>query len=86
MGRMREKLRSISMLVAAADTPVPLIFDSLRLQRSTYTARLRSGLSFLLQVQNLTNSSYRTYAGTKDRPLENIEWGRTVLFGGTYKF
>jgi FkbM family methyltransferase len=49
MGRMREKLRSISMLVAAADTPVPLIFDSLRLQRTTYTARLRSGLSFLLQ-------------------------------------
>ena len=46
MGRMREKLRSISMLVAAADTPVPLIFDSLRLQRNTYTARLRSGLIF----------------------------------------
>ena len=44
------------------------------------------GLSFLLQVQNLTNSSYRTYAGTKDRPLENIEWGRTILFGATYKF
>ena len=44
------------------------------------------GLSLLLQVTNLTNSNYRTYAGTKDRPLENIEWGRTVLFGGTYKF
>jgi iron complex outermembrane receptor protein len=44
------------------------------------------GLSLLLQASNLTNSSYRTYAGTKDRPLENIEWGRTILFGATYKF
>jgi TonB-dependent receptor len=44
------------------------------------------GLSLLLQVSNLSNSSYRTYAGTKDRPLEYIEWGRTVLFGATYKF
>jgi len=44
------------------------------------------GLSFLLQASNLTNSSYRTYAQTKDRPLEYIKWGRTVLFGATYKF
>jgi len=44
------------------------------------------GLSLLLQATNLTNSSYRTYAATKDRPLENIEWGRTILFGATYKF
>ncbi len=45
-----------------------------------------SGLSLLLQANNLTNSSYRTYAATKDRPLENIEWGRTVLLGAAYKF
>ena len=44
------------------------------------------GLSLLLQVSNLTNSSYRTYAQTKDRPLEHIEWGRTYLFGVNYKF
>lgn len=44
------------------------------------------GLGLLLQVSNLTDSSYRTYAGTKDRPLENIKWGRTVLLGVSYKF
>jgi outer membrane receptor protein involved in Fe transport len=45
-----------------------------------------SGLTLLLQASNLTNEHYRTYAGTKDRPLENIEWGRTILFGASYKF
>jgi len=45
-----------------------------------------SGLSLLLQASNLTDSSYRTYATTKDRPLENIKWGRTILFGANYKF
>ena len=44
------------------------------------------GLGVQLQVSNLTNESYRTYAGTKDRPLEHIEWGRTVLLGVNYKF
>ncbi|MFC5570334.1 TonB-dependent receptor [Lysobacter yangpyeongensis] len=44
------------------------------------------GLSVLLQVNNLTDSAYQTYAGTKDRPLEYIKWGRTVLFGVNYKF
>jgi TonB-dependent receptor len=44
------------------------------------------GLTLLLQATNLTNSPYRTYAGTKDRPLEYIEWGRTYLLGATYKF
>ena len=45
-----------------------------------------NGLSLLLQASNLTNSPYRTYAGTKDRPLEYIKWGRTILLGATYKF
>ena len=45
-----------------------------------------NGLTLLLQASNLTNSGYRTYAQTKDRPLEYIEWGRTILFGATYKF
>ncbi len=44
------------------------------------------GLGVQLQVSNLSDSSYRTYAGTKDRPLENIKWGRTVLLGVSYKF
>jgi iron complex outermembrane receptor protein len=44
------------------------------------------GLSLLFQASNLTNSHYRTYAGDKDRPLENIEWGRTFLLGASYKF
>ncbi|HET6433667.1 TonB-dependent receptor [Dyella sp.] len=44
------------------------------------------GLSVQLQASNLTNAPYRTYAGTKDRPLEHIEWGRTYLLGATYKF
>jgi outer membrane receptor protein involved in Fe transport len=44
------------------------------------------GLSLLLQAYNLTNSTYQTYSQSKDRPLENVEWGRTVLVGVSYKF
>jgi iron complex outermembrane receptor protein len=44
------------------------------------------GLSVLLQASNITDESYRTYAGTKDRPLEYIEWGRTYLLGLNYRF
>ena len=44
------------------------------------------GLTLLLQAYNLTDSPYRTYAQTKDRPLEYIKWGRTYLLGATYKF
>ena len=44
------------------------------------------GLGVLLQVNNLTNEGYQTYAGTKDRPLEYIKWGKTVLLGANYKF
>ncbi|HTL13522.1 MAG TPA: TonB-dependent receptor [Thermomonas sp.] len=44
------------------------------------------GLSLLLQASNLTDEAYRTYAGTKDRPLETIKWGRTLLLGASYKF
>ncbi|PWH27983.1 TonB-dependent receptor [Xanthomonas euvesicatoria] len=45
-----------------------------------------SGLTLLLQASNLSNSPYRTYAETKDRPLEYIEWGRTFVLGANYKF
>jgi TonB-dependent receptor len=44
------------------------------------------GLTLLFQANNLTNESYRTYASSKDRPLEDIEWGRTYLIGASYKF
>lgn len=44
------------------------------------------GLTLLLQANNLTNEAYRTYAGTRDRPLENLEWGRTYLLGLNYRF
>ena len=44
------------------------------------------GLSLLLQANNLGDASYQTYAGSKDRPLEYIKWGRTYLLGVNYKF
>lgn len=44
------------------------------------------GLGLLLQVNNLTDAANQTYAGTKDRPLEFIKWGRTVMLGASYKF
>ncbi len=44
------------------------------------------GLTLLLQGSNLTNEPYRTYAGSKDRPLEYMEWGRTYMLGVNYKF
>ena len=45
-----------------------------------------NGLSLLLQANNLGDAAYRTYAGSKDRPLEYIKWGRTLLLGASYKF
>jgi iron complex outermembrane receptor protein len=45
-----------------------------------------AGLSLLLQVSNLTDEAYQTYAGSRDRPLEYIEWGRTYLLGVNYRF
>ncbi len=44
------------------------------------------GLTLLLQANNLTNAAYQTYAGTRDRPLEYIQWGRTYLLGLNYRF
>jgi iron complex outermembrane recepter protein len=44
------------------------------------------GLSLLLQVNDVGNTAYQTYASTKDRPLEYNKYGRTILFGGNYKF
>jgi iron complex outermembrane recepter protein len=47
------------------------------------------GLTLLLQVNNVTNESYREFfrdPGTPDRPRSYNEYGRTILFGATYKF
>ena len=45
-----------------------------------------AGMTLLLQASNLTDESYRTYSGSKDRPLERIEWGRTYVLGVNYRF
>ncbi|MCE4539216.1 TonB-dependent receptor [Pelomonas sp. P7] len=52
----------------------------------TFNQGSLKGLGLLFQVNNLTNAAYQTYAGTKDRPLEYIKWGRTYLLGANYKF
>jgi outer membrane receptor protein involved in Fe transport len=52
----------------------------------TFNEGAFKGLGLLFQVNNLTNAAYQTYAGTKDRPLEYIKWGRTYLLGANYKF
>ncbi len=44
------------------------------------------GLGLLLQVNNISDSANKTYSGTKDRPLEYIKWGRSMLVGANYKF
>ena len=52
----------------------------------TFSSGGLAGLTLLVQGSNLTNEAYQTYAGSKDRPLEHIEWGRTILFGLNYRF
>lgn len=44
------------------------------------------GLGIVLQVNNITNAAYETYAGRRDQPLEYQKYGRTVLLGANYKF
>lgn len=44
------------------------------------------GLNFLLQVNNLNNEPYREYDGGTGRDTKIDEYGRTVLFGVSYKF
>ena len=51
-----------------------------------FTSGPAKGLGLLAQVNNVTDEAYRTYAGSKDRPLEHNKWGRTILLGANYKF
>jgi len=43
------------------------------------------GLSVLFQVNNLTDTNFETYAGTKDRPRGYTKYGRQMLLGLNYK-
>ncbi|WP_234413642.1 TonB-dependent receptor [Ideonella sp. A 288] len=52
----------------------------------TFESGSMKGLGLLLQVNNLTDEAYQTYAASKDKPYEYIKYGRTVLFGANYKF
>jgi iron complex outermembrane recepter protein len=44
------------------------------------------GLSLLLQVNNLNNEPYREFDSGTGRDTKLDEYGRTILFGATYKF
>ncbi|MBA5638092.1 TonB-dependent receptor [Duganella sp. LX20W] len=52
----------------------------------TFNEGTYKGLGLLLQVNNLTNSAYETYTGTRSQQLEYQKYGRTILMGANYKF
>ncbi|UMR30915.1 TonB-dependent receptor [Massilia sp. MB5] len=52
----------------------------------TFNTGSLKGLGLLLQVNNLRNAAYETYAGSRNQPLEYQKYGRTVLLGANYKF
>ncbi|MFL6695718.1 MAG: TonB-dependent receptor domain-containing protein, partial [Vitreoscilla sp.] len=43
-------------------------------------------LALQLAISNLNDAPYRTYGASPDRVYEYQKFGRTVLFGGSYKF
>lgn len=52
----------------------------------TFNEGSMKGLGLVLQVNNLTNSKYETYASRRDQQLEYQEYGRTILVGANYRF
>ena len=44
------------------------------------------GLNFLVQVNNLNNEPYVEYDASTNRDTKNDLYGRTMLFGVSYKF
>ncbi|KFI08938.1 TonB-dependent receptor [Massilia sp. BSC265] len=50
-----------------------------------YDFKSIQGLSVLFQVNNLTDTAFRSYAGTEDRPRGYSKYGRQMLFGLNYK-
>jgi len=51
-----------------------------------FTEGSMKGLGLVLQVNNMTDSPYSTYADAPDHPLEYMKFGTTYLFGLNYKF
>jgi iron complex outermembrane recepter protein len=49
-------------------------------------AGFAKGLNFLLQVNNAKNEPYREYNATTNADTKLDEYGRTILFGISYKF
>ena len=52
----------------------------------TFNSGSLKGLGLLLQVNNLTDEAYQTYAVSKDKPYEYIKYGRIILLGANYRF
>lgn len=52
----------------------------------TFESGPLKNVGLLLQVNNLTNTAYETYATRRDQQLEYQKYGRTVLMGVNYKF
>jgi len=50
-----------------------------------YDFKQVEGLSVLFQVNNLTDTAFRSYAGTEDRPRGYAKYGRQMLLGLNYK-
>ncbi|HAK93229.1 MAG TPA: TonB-dependent receptor [Massilia timonae] len=50
-----------------------------------YDFKQIEGLSVLFQVNNLTDTAFRSYAGTEDRPRGYSKYGRQMLLGLNYK-
>ncbi|MCY7314476.1 MAG: TonB-dependent receptor [Rubrivivax sp.] len=47
---------------------------------------IAKGLNFLVQVNNLNNEPYVEYDASNNRDTKRDEYGRTVLFGVSYRF
>jgi len=50
-----------------------------------YDFKQIEGLSVLFQVNNLTDTAFRSYAGSEDRPRGYAKYGRQMLFGLNYR-
>lgn len=51
-----------------------------------FTSGMLKGLSLLLQINNATNAKYQEYQNTPDNITKTDKYGKTILFGGTFKF
>ena len=51
-----------------------------------FPAGFAKGLSLLFQMNNATNAKYQEYQNTPDNITKTDKYGKTYLFGATYKF